>query len=249
MQKEAIKKICVMLVITLLTASFAVALGMKTFAAKGGDGVPMFQEGDATVTETSIEMLIEGQTQGVIEGEGHQGWIEVNSFYHEISVPYENDTGLPSPSEQRQHKPITITKEIDKATPQLYQALCQEEPLTITLSWYRIDPTNMKESWQQYYTITLQNARIVIYKEYDASSPKLFGFNNNYLKIDWTYDTGSSFGESVLAGGNDMPMEQVSGNYRHLEEITFTYEEIEWSYNLGVGGTYGDNWNQALPPK
>ncbi|MGN7785324.1 type VI secretion system tube protein TssD [Niabella sp. 22666] len=70
--------------------------------------------------------------QGVIKGstiqKGKEGLIEIIAFDHEIISPRDAATG--QATGRRQHKPLVITKELDKSTTALSQALIQNEVLT-----------------------------------------------------------------------------------------------------------------------
>src|SRR5690606_37497336 len=76
-------------------------------------------------------LTLEGENQGKIEGScevsGHQGKILIQAVEHIIELPKNPQSGLPSG--KRQHLGITLTKEIDKSSPKLYQALCSGEQL------------------------------------------------------------------------------------------------------------------------
>ncbi|MBC2724811.1 MAG: type VI secretion system tube protein Hcp, partial [Desulfosporosinus sp.] len=87
---------------------------------------------------------LEGENQGVIEGscemQGREGTILVYQMSHDIHIPRDPQSGLPSG--KRIHGQLTITKEYDKSSPKLYQALCTGEHMkNVTIKWYRIDPT------------------------------------------------------------------------------------------------------------
>ena len=106
-------------------------------------------------------LTLEGQNQGKIEGSceitGHQGKILVQAVEHNIEIPKNPQSGLPSG--KRQHLGMTLTKEIDKSSPKIYQALCSGEQLkTAVLEFYRISPKGTEE---KYYTIKLENAVVV----------------------------------------------------------------------------------------
>lgn len=106
-------------------------------------------------------LTLEGENQGKIEGScevsGHEGKILVQAVEHHIELPKNPQNGLPSG--KRQHLGITLTKEIDKASPKLYQALCSGEQMkTVDLEFYRISP---KGSEEKYYTIHLEKAVVV----------------------------------------------------------------------------------------
>ena len=104
-------------------------------------------------------LSITGEVQGEIEGscelEDREGTILVQAFDHVVEIPTD-DRGVASG--RRQHSPISITKEIDRSTPMLYQALCTGELLTtVVLDWYRLDGSGEEEL---YFTIELENAMI-----------------------------------------------------------------------------------------
>ena len=86
-----------------------------------------------------------GQKQGEITGsctfKGRDGTSVVVGLSHSIVSPRDPASGLPTG--KRQHKPLVITKYIDKATPLLYNTLVMNENLTpVMLSFYRPDAAN-----------------------------------------------------------------------------------------------------------
>ncbi len=97
-----------------------------------------------------------GNHQGNIEGscdmQGRKGTIFVHHIQHSISVPSAITLGG-----KRVHGPLIITKDVDKASPKLNQALTRGEKLAITLKWYRINPSGHEE---HYFTHILENAII-----------------------------------------------------------------------------------------
>lgn len=94
-----------------------------------------------------------GNIEGSCEIEGREGTILVQAFDHIVEL--NNDEAGRSVS-RRVHRPLTITKEIDRSTPLLYQALCTNELLPeVTLEWYRVDETGAQE---RYFTITMRDA-------------------------------------------------------------------------------------------
>ena len=141
-------------------------------------------------------MEIEGKKQGKIEGdcdmEGREGTILVYAMDHTIHIPRDPQSGLPSG--KRIHSPLVVDKEIDKASPMIYQALCSGEQLkTVTIKKYRIDPMGSEE---HYFTITLNDAIIV---EVSPYMPIAFVKENEpyrhmekvsftYSEIKWTHE-------------------------------------------------------------
>lgn len=106
-------------------------------------------------------MRVEGETQGKIEGsckiKYREGHIEVQALRHKIEIPRSPQTGLPMG--KRVHLPMTVTKEVDKSSPKLYQALGSSEGMkSVVLDFYRINPKGQEE---KYYTTKLENAIVV----------------------------------------------------------------------------------------
>ena len=66
-------------------------------------------------------LSLKGQKQGQIKGsvtqKGREGKIMVIAYSHEIVSP--RDTASELPTGKRMHKPLVITKELDKSTPLL----------------------------------------------------------------------------------------------------------------------------------
>ena len=152
----------------------------------------------------SIKGAAQGQIKGSVTQKGREGQIAVYAYHHEVISPRDTASGLPTG--KRQHKPLSVTKEIDKSTPLLFKALETNEVLTeVILNFYATSPNGMEV---QSFTIKITNASI-------AS----VGENMSLNKID---------------PGIKLPV---------LEEITFTYQKIEWKWVEG-GITTVDDWSK-----
>jgi type VI secretion system secreted protein Hcp len=140
-------------------------------------------------------LTLVGQDQGPIEGscdiEGREDTILVQAFKHMVEIPT-NDSGVPSG--RRVHRPLMITKEVDKSSPKLYQVLCSGEVLSeATLRWYRLDGSGEET---QYFTVMLQNALIVKVDSWvpDVLDKQYAGYSNmenvwfTYEVIRWTWE-------------------------------------------------------------
>lgn len=142
----------------------------------------------------TLYVKIKGAKQGDIKGDvferGKEGLIKVVSYSHEISSPRDVATG--QATGKRQHKPIVITKEMDKATPLLYAALSTNEMLTeVTLNFYRPSLKAAAGVAVQWYTIKLTNASIAgIKSRVDDKGQILEEISLAYQKISWTYTDG-----------------------------------------------------------
>jgi len=139
-------------------------------------------------------LTLTGKNQGPIEGDckqrGREGSILVYAVDHEVEIPRDMHTGLPTG--QRIHKPLVVTKHIDKSSPSLMQACTSGEQFSeVVLKFFHITDTGTEE---HYYTIRLENAIIVKMRN---SKPLTFLEENKpyhdmeevqftYEKIIWT---------------------------------------------------------------
>jgi type VI secretion system secreted protein Hcp len=145
-----------------------------------------------------IHMTLKGKTQGEIKGgctqKGREGSIIIFAFDHDIVSPRDIASGLPTG--KRQHKPVVITKEIDKSSPLLATVLCNNEALTEVVFKYWKPSVAGKEV--QYYTITLTNANIAAIKTFfpnmlvaeNTRLPHMEQISFTYQKIVWTFEDG-----------------------------------------------------------
>lgn len=140
-------------------------------------------------------MLATGEQQGQIKGSvtqaGKVDQMQVLQSSHEIVSPRDPASGIPTG--KRQHKPFTITKPIDKATPLLLKALVTNETLTqVVINYWRPGPGGTE---QLAFSVTLTGARIVnhVIKQlptYDPANvpvPELEEVQFVYDKITWTW--------------------------------------------------------------
>jgi type VI secretion system secreted protein Hcp len=109
---------------------------------------------------TPMFLTVTGNTQGAIDGsctiKGHEDTMLIQAVEHMIEIPKSPQTGLPTG--KRVHGALTLTKELDKASPKLFQALTSGEQLSnVKLSYYRISPAGKEEL---YYTTELKDAII-----------------------------------------------------------------------------------------
>jgi type VI secretion system secreted protein Hcp len=113
---------------------------------------------------------------------------------HEVLSPRDAASGLPTG--KRMHKPLTITKELDRSSPQLYSALVNNENITEwTLQFSRADRTGAEKPA---YTIKLTSASIasiefVMPNNRAPELAKLAEYEQvafTYGKIEWTWVEG-----------------------------------------------------------
>lgn len=135
-----------------------------------------------------------GKIQGSVTMKGREGTIAVIGMAHEIVSPRDPASGLPTG--KRQHRPLSITKELDRSTPILRSVLTSNETLTqAELLFYRPDRTGIET---QYFTIRLTNASIASIdmqmpnnKHADLASLETFeDVTFTYQKIEWIWVDG-----------------------------------------------------------
>ena len=141
---------------------------------------------------------LKGQKTGDIKGsvtqKGREGKIMVIAVSHEIVSPRDPASGLPTG--KRMHKPMVITKELDKSTPLLYNVLVNNENITEwQLQFWQPSATGAEK---QHFTIKLTNANIasIAMRLPNNKHPDLMKFETyeeiafTYQKIEWTWMDG-----------------------------------------------------------
>lgn len=143
---------------------------------------------DAGPNSVIAYMSVTGQSQGQIRGSvqesGREGTIALHAINHLIDIPF--DTASGEPSGVPQHHQFSITKVVDSASVKLYQALMNQEQLTVVkIDFYQL---NNQGSEVQYYNITLSDAMIVSISD---MTPKKFEsgetVNMPAAEISFTY--------------------------------------------------------------
>ena len=145
-------------------------------------------------------LKVKGQKQGQIKGsvtqKGREDSILVIAVTHEVVSPRDGASG--QASGKRMHKPLVITKELDKSSPLLYNALVTNETITEwLLTFYKADaPAAGAEKAN--YTVKLTNANIatIDFVMPNNKLPDLMRLNEyeqiafTYEKIEWTWLEG-----------------------------------------------------------
>ena len=144
-----------------------------------------------TVSQTTYMYLtMKGAKQGDIKGSvteaGHEGQILVLSYTHSIVSPTDPASGLPTG--KRQHKPITITKQLDKSTPLLYNSLVTNENI---VSWKLWIYTSQSDGTRKLtFTIELTNGHIADFTTRGSNYGTTETISFTYQKITWTWVDG-----------------------------------------------------------
>lgn len=143
-------------------------------------------------------LTLTGETQGVIKGSvtqaGREDSMEIYGWSHDISSPRDAASGLPTG--KRRHKPIILTKPIDKASPLLMNLLTNNENIT---DWaLRCWKPSRSGREEHYYTIELMNASVaeirveMLNNKYPENMPHEIRehISFTYQKIVWTWEDG-----------------------------------------------------------
>jgi type VI secretion system secreted protein Hcp len=132
-------------------------------------------------------VTIEGGKSGIIKGEvvkrGHVGKIAGLAFDYEVMLE-QSGRGSGQAAGKRQHKPITITKHWDAATPRLFQALVTGEILkSVLIEFEGVDRKTGKKLI--YHTVKLTNAFLSDIVQYaDAGIGELEDVSIVFQKIE-----------------------------------------------------------------
>jgi type VI secretion system secreted protein Hcp len=145
-----------------------------------------------------------------IEGEStvasmdRENTIECSSFFYEITTDRNSDGRLTG---KRQHKPVKISKRIDKTTPLLLKALCRNERVNDAEFMFFRPSLGNSRTEEKFYTVLLRNGYISGVKQ---------------------------LSEDPITGGEDAPpmMEEVEFVFR---EIIWTYESSGTTHSDRLG--------------
>jgi type VI secretion system secreted protein Hcp len=140
-----------------------------------------------------------GQVKGSITQKGREDSIGIIAVSHAIVSPRDPQSGLPTG--QRMHKPFVITKELDKATPVLFNILCTNENVSEAVFKFwtpQIKAGTGVGAEVQHFTVKLTNANIasIDFRMLNIRAADLVKFTEyeeialTYQKIEWTWNDG-----------------------------------------------------------
>jgi type VI secretion system secreted protein Hcp len=146
---------------------------------------------------------LKGQKSGDIKGsvlqKGREDSIAIIAVSHAIVAPRDPQSALPTG--QRMHKPFVFTKEVDKASPLLYNLLCTNENITKAIFKFwtpQVKAVSGVGAEVQHFTIELDNANIaaIDFRMANIRNPELVRYAEyeeislTYQKITWTWNDG-----------------------------------------------------------
>lgn len=154
-------------------------------------------------------LRLAGSSQGEIKGSvtmrGKAGSIMVIAADHEVVMPRDAASGIASG--KRQHKPLVITKEVDKSSPLLMNALIRNEVISKwRLQFYQ---PSISGTETHFYTIELVNASIegIHFEMLNNKYPENMQHKERehvsfrYEKIIWTFENGGITAQDDLVTG------------------------------------------------
>ncbi len=120
-------------------------------------------------------MTINGTKQGRFKGEAMSEKIAVTNVSHDVKMASGMTTG------RRQHGAITIRREVDAASPKLFQALSTNEVLGDVTIVFGNAGAGEKKAVR---TVTLTNARITADRK--AGGSELITMEYDTIEVTWT---------------------------------------------------------------
>ena len=136
-----------------------------------------------------------------IQGESSQTSLgrenSIECVYFEQGVITARESGSGMATGRRQYQPLMIRKRIDKSTPLIAKALCNNEKIQAKFKFFRPSPTG-DGTTQQFYTVELENGRVATQKLVNpdvivpatATEPPLEEVSFVFHTITWTFEDG-----------------------------------------------------------
>lgn len=136
------------------------------------------------------------QGDSTIESHGRKDSIECLSFKDAVRTAREKSSGMAVG--RRTYEPVSFTKRIDKATPLLAKALCDNEEICATFKFYRPHPKG-DGTTEQFFTVELTGGRIAYIERQSpdaidparSEKPPFEEVGLVFKRITWTYEPGS----------------------------------------------------------
>ena len=128
-----------------------------------------------------------GDIKGESQDDGHKDWIIIESFSHEMSAPRNGATGATRRRGSASIGDFVVSKEIDKSTPKLQEALVTGKVLPeLNFELTR----DFEEGRQAYLQYELKNVLVSSYQisgDADDRPTEEVAFNFEEIKVTYTY--------------------------------------------------------------
>jgi type VI secretion system secreted protein Hcp len=146
-----------------------------------------------------LKGIQQGEIKGSVTQKGREGKILVLACDHEVVSPRDAASGLATG--RRQHKPFTITKELDQSSPLLYRALVNNETITeweLQFWTPQIKASTGAGAEVQHYTVRLSGVHIsgIHFSQHDTRNPDFAKYAESesvsftYTHIEWLWVKG-----------------------------------------------------------
>lgn len=121
----------------------------------------------------------------------------IECVYFEGAVRTAREAGSGLATGRRQYEPLLIRKRIDKASPLLAKALCNNEVIEGVFKFFRPNPTG-DGTTQQFYTIEIKKGRVASHRQWNpdtivpasSTEPALEEVSFVFHTIMWTFEDG-----------------------------------------------------------
>lgn len=136
---------------------------------------------------------------------GAAGSIQIAGFRNEVVSPRDAASGMPTG--KRQHKPFTITKPIDKASPMLYNAMLTGE----TIPSIELSAGNPAAQGGEYLKIRLEQVSVAGITASSGGAGAagdqrpMEEISLSYGKITWTWADGTEYADDWDAARSARP--------------------------------------------
>ncbi|MBK8232236.1 MAG: type VI secretion system tube protein Hcp [Candidatus Eisenbacteria bacterium] len=133
---------------------------------------------------------------------GRENSIECVYFQHSVRTAREAGSGMATG--RRSYDPIVIRKRIDKSSPLIAKALCNNEVIEGVFKFFRPNPAG-DGTTEQFYTIEIKQGRVASLKEVSpdcldpvsTNAPPLEELGFVFHTISWTYTNGGVMHEDT----------------------------------------------------
>ena len=139
---------------------------------------------------------VEGESR--IASMDRENTIECSAFTYNLDAPWDPPTG--KLTGRRQHGPVTITKRIDRSTPLLLKALCENEPVTEAKFRFFRPAVSGAGNEEQFYTVILEDGFVSSVQQVsrdtivggEKAPPMMEEVSFVFQRITWTYEIGGA---------------------------------------------------------
>jgi type VI secretion system secreted protein Hcp len=135
------------------------------------------------------------QIKASVAIKGREGSAEGYAFEYAVAIPADKNTG--QLTAVRKHDNVVLIKELDNASPVLFDACCRGKTLkSVELQWFRINDKGMEE---KYFVHILSDVKVVKLRQYvlHVKDQQYDGYGHQeevalrFKKIEMTYPDGN----------------------------------------------------------